>query len=326
MKEVSIIIPRNGLLAAIGDSRYMFTMVNEFLRQAGKPAAFNVNLVALTSEVKLNNGLYSIKADFLVKDIEQTDLIIIPSMSGDMVTAMVLNLDYNKWLVEQYKKGSEIASLCVGAFILASSGLLKGKSCATHWQYNYEFMRFFPDVRLVDDKIITDQSGLYSSGGSSSYWNLLLHLVEKYTDRETAIMASKYFALDIGRNSQSAFAIFRGQKDHDDDEIKKAQEYIEQQYAEKLTVDQIATKFAIVRRTFERRFKKATCNTVVEYIQRVRIEAAKKQFEVGRKTVNEVMYDVGYTDSDAFRNVFKGISGMSPIEYRGKYNKVAILK
>lgn len=326
MKEVSIIIPRNGLLAAIGDSRYMFTMVNEFLRQAGKPAAFNVNLVALTREVKLNNGLYSIKADFLVQDIQQTDLIIIPSMSGDMVTAMVLNLDYNKWLVEQYKKGSEIASLCVGAFILASSGLLKGKSCATHWQYNYEFMRFFPDVRLVDDKIITDQSGLYSSGGSSSYWNLLLYLVEKYTDRETAIMASKYFALDIGRNSQSAFAIFRGQKDHGDDEIKKAQEYIEQQYAEKLTVDQIAAKFAIVRRTFERRFKKATCNTVVEYIQRVRIEAAKKELEAGRKTVNEVMYDVGYTDSDAFRNVFKEISGMSPIEYRGKYNKVAILK
>ncbi len=326
MKEVSILIPRNGLLAAIGDSRYMFTMVNEFLRQAGKPAAFNVNLVALTREVKLNNGLYSIKADFLVQDIGQTDLIIIPSMSGDMVTAMVLNLDYNKWLVEQYKKGSEIASLCVGAFILASSGLLKGKTCATHWQYNYEFMRFFPDVRLVDDKIITDQSGLYSSGGSSSYWNLLLHLVEKYTDRETAIMASKYFALDIGRNSQSAFAIFRGQKDHSDDEIKQAQEYIEQQYAEKLTVDQIAAKFAIVRRTFERRFKKATCNTVIEYIQRVRIEAAKKQLEAGRKTVNEVMYDVGYTDSDAFRNVFKEISGMSPIEYRGKYNKVAILK
>ena len=325
MKEVCIIIPRNGLLASIGDSRYMFTMVNEFLRLAGKPAAFSVNLVALTKEVKLNGGLYTIHADFLIKDIQQTDLIIIPSMSGDMVTAMVLNLDYNNWLVEQYKKGAEIASLCVGAFLLASSGLLKGKSCATHWQYNYEFMRFFPDVQLVDNKIITDQNGLYSSGGSSSYWNLLLYLVEKYTGRETAIMASKYFALDIERTSQSAFAIFRGQKDHEDEEIKKAQEYIEQHYADKLTVHNIADKLAIVRRTLERRFKKATSNTVIEYIQRVRMEAAKKQLETGRKTVNEVMYEVGYTDSNAFRKVFKDVSGMSPIDYKGKYNKGALI-
>ena len=325
MKEVCIIIPRNGLLASIGDSRYMFTMVNEFLRLAGKPAAFSVNLVALTKEVKLNGGLYTIHADFLIKDIQQTDLIIIPSMSGDMVTAMVLNLDYNNWLVEQYKKGAEIASLCVGAFLLASSGLLKGKSCATHWQYNYEFMRFFPDVQLVDNKIITDQNGLYSSGGSSSYWNLLLYLVEKYTGRETAIIASKYFALDIGRTSQSAFAIFRGQKDHEDEEIKKAQEYIEQHYADKLTVHNIADKLAIVRRTLERWFKKATSNTVIEYIQRVRMEAAKKQLETGRKTVNEVMYEVGYTDSNAFRKVFKDVSGMSPIDYKGKYNKGALI-
>ncbi|HEY0678290.1 MAG TPA: helix-turn-helix domain-containing protein [Chitinophagaceae bacterium] len=325
MKEVSIIIPRNGLLASIGDSRYMFTMVNEFLRQAGKPAAFNISLVALTKEVQLNGGLYSIHADFLINEIEKTDLIIIPSMSGDMVTAMVLNLDYNKWLVKQYKEGAEIASLCVGAFLLASSGLLKGKSCATHWQYNYEFMRFFPDVKLVDDKIITDQNGLYSSGGSSSYWNLLLYLVEKYTDRETAIMASKYFALDIGRSSQNAFSIFRGQKDHEDEEIRKAQLFIEQHYAEKLTVAELAGTLNILRRTFERRFRKATSNTVIEYIQRVRIEAAQKHLETGRKTVNEVMYDVGYTDSNAFRKVFRDITGMSPIEYRNKYNKEALL-
>lgn len=324
MKEVSIIIPRNGLLSAIGDARYMFTMVNEFLRQAGKPAAFSIQLVALTREVKLNGGVYSVNADFLVQDVKRTDLIIIPSMSGDMITAMVLNLDYNKWLVDQYKKGAEIATLCVGAFLLASSGLLKGKNCATHWQYSYEFRGFFPDVNLVDDKIITDQNGLYSSGGSSSYWNLLLYLVEKYTDRETAIMASKYFALDIGRNSQSVFSIFRGQKDHDDNEVRQAQEYIEEHYGDKLTVDHVADKFNIVRRTFERRFKKATSNTVTGYIQRVRIEAAKKQLETGRKTVNEVMYEVGYTDSNAFRKVFKEISGMSPVEYRGKYNKETI--
>jgi transcriptional regulator GlxA family with amidase domain len=324
MKDISIILPRNALMAAIGDARYMFTKVNEFLRQANKPALFNIHLVGLTKEVLLNEGQCTIKPDFLIGEVTQTDLIVIPSMSGDMITAMVLNLGYNKWFVEQYKKGAEIASLCVGAFLLASSGLLKGKTCATHWQYNYEFRGFFPDVLLVDDKIITDQNGLYSSGGSSSYWNLLLYLVEKYTDRETAILASKYFALDIGRNSQSPFNMFRGQKDHEDEEIKKAQEFIEKNYADKLTVDQLSDEFCIVRRTFERRFKKATSNTITEYIQRVRIEAAKKGLEIGRKTVSEVMYDVGYTDSDAFRKVFREISGMSPIEYRERYNKTPV--
>lgn len=326
MKDISIAVPRNALLASVGDSQYMFTKVNEFLRQSGKPALFNIKLVGLTKEVALNGGSYSIKTDFLIQEIQKTDLIIIPSMSGDMITAMVLNLDFNKWFLEQYKNGAEIASLCVGAFLLASSGLLKGKSCATHWQYNYEFRGFFPDVNLVDDKIITDQNGLYSSGGSNSYWNLLLYLVEKYTDRETAILASKYFALDIGRNSQSPFSMFRGQKDHEDVEIKKAQEYIEKNFATKITIEKIADEFSIVRRTFERRFKKATTNTIIEYIQRVRIEAAKKQLETGRKTVGEVMYDVGYTDSNAFRKVFKDISGMSPIEYRERYNKDAVVR
>ena len=179
----------------------------------------------------------------------------------------------------------------------------------------------FPDIKLADDKIVTDQQGLYSSGGASSYWNLLLYLVEKYTDRETAIMISKFFLLDIGKQSQSSFIIFTGQKDHGDETVKNAQEYIELNYKDKITVDELCDLFGVGRRTFERRFKKATSNTIVEYIQRVKIEAAKKQLEQGRKTVNEVMFDVGYSDTKAFRDVFKKIAGLSPIEYRNKYNK-----
>jgi transcriptional regulator GlxA family with amidase domain len=141
----------------------------------------------------------------------------------------------------------------------------------------------FPNVELVDGSIITEEQGIYSSGGANSYWNLLLYLVEKYTDRDTAILASKYFAIDIDRDSQSAFMMFEGQKDHADEEIKKAQEFIEANYMEKITVDSLADMFAIGRRSFERRFKKATDNTVVEYIQRVKIEAAKRSFESSLK-------------------------------------------
>lgn len=148
-----------------------------------------------------------------------------------------------------------------------------------------------------------------------------MYLVEKYTDRETAILASKYFAIDIDRDSQAAFAMFRGQKEHKDIEIKKAQEYVEANFHDKITIDELADKFGIGRRSFERRFKKATNNTVIEYIQRIKVEAAKRSFETSRKNISEVMYDVGYTDTKAFRDVFKKITGLTPIEYRNKYNK-----
>ncbi|HNP98755.1 MAG TPA: helix-turn-helix domain-containing protein, partial [Bacteroidia bacterium] len=153
------------------------------------------------------------------------------------------------------------------------------------------------------------------------YWNLLLYLVEKYTNRETAILASKFFAIDIDRDSQSKFMMFNGQRNHRDEQIIKAQDFIEVNYQEKISLDQLAEHVAIGRRSFERRFKKATNNTVVEYIQRVKIEAAKRTFESSRKNINEVMYDVGYTDTKAFRDVFKKITGLTPVEYRNKYNK-----
>ncbi len=225
--------------------------------------------------------------------------------------------------MKQYRQGAEVASLCIGAFLLASTGLLNGKKCSTHWKYANLFRSMFPEVNLVDDKIITEEQGLYSSGGANSYWNLLLYLLEKYTDREIAIIASKVFAVEIDRSSQSAFIMFNGQKAHEDEPVKKAQEFIENNIADRISVEELALKFAIGKRNFERRFKKATNNTPVEYMQRVKIEAAKKRLESGRKNVNEVMYDVGYTDTKAFRTVFKKITGLSPIDYRNKYNKMA---
>src|SRR6202000_1361448 len=326
MKTVAILVPENAVLQAVADPRYMFTAVNEFLRAAGKQPLFNVQLVGLTKEVKFNGGTFSIQTDILLHDVKKTDLVIVPALSGDLKTAIKVNSEFIPWIVEQYHKGAEVASLCLGAFLLASTGLLNGKKCSTHWLFANEFRNMFPEVELVDEKMITEQNNLYSSGGATSYWNLLLYLIEKYTTRELAIMASKYFVIDMGRNDQSPFMIFKGQKDHEDELIIRAQEYIEQNFQNKITVDELSDKFGIVRRTFERRFKKSTRNTVVEYIQRVKIEAAKKSFESnGNKTIYDVMYDVGYTDEKALRDVFKKITGMPPVNYRNKYNKDAVV-
>lgn len=323
MKNVAILVPETAVIEAVADPRYMFTAVNEFLKSQGQPALFNVQLVGLTKEVKVADGLFTIHADAVLKTARKADLVIVPAISGNLENAVKLNNNFLPWITQQYKNGAEVASLCLGAFVLAATGLLDGKKCSTHWLFANEFRTMFPDVNLVDSKIVTEQNGVYTSGGANSYWNLLLHLVEKYTNRELAILAAKFFVLDIDRTSQSPFTIFKGQKIHEDAEIKKVQEYIETHYTDKISVDELCNHFAIGRRTFERRFKKATNNTVAEYMQRVKIEAAKKQLETGRKTVNEVMYEVGYNDTKAFRELFKKITGLSPVDYRNKYNKVA---
>jgi len=321
MIHISILVLRNAVLASIMDSAYLFEKVNEFLKESGKVPLFKIQLVGFTEDVKFNSGKYVIKPDVVFESVKKTDLIIIPSLAGHVNSATYLNKDCCMWIADSYKNGSEVASLCTGAFLLAFSGILNGKQCTTHWAYANEFRYFYPAITLVDEKVITDQDGLYSSAGSNAYWNLLIHLVEKYTNREIAIRTAKYFVIDLDKNNQSAFIIFQGLKDHEDEAILKAQKFIEQNYAEKLTVDQVADKFHVTKRTFERRFKKATRNTVAEYIQRVKMEAAKKQLEIGRKTINEIMYDVGYSDIQAFREVFKRITGMTPVDYRNKYNK-----
>jgi transcriptional regulator GlxA family with amidase domain len=324
MKHISILVPECAIPSSVVGARFFFSTVNELLIASGKQALFKVQLIGLTKEVKISDGIFSIHPDLLIKDVIKSDLIIIPALSGNLVTTVKLNTDFIPWIIQQYKNGSELASLCVGAFLLASTGLLNGKQCSTHWLYANEFRTLFPDVNLVDDKIISENNGIYSSGGVMSSWNLVLYLIEKYTDRETAILASKYFLVDIERHSQSPFIIFKGQKNHNDEIVKKIQEYIEINYQDKIAVNDLSEQFGMSRRSFERRFKKATSNTIVEYIQRVKIEAAKKQLEIGRKTINEVMYDTGYNDIKAFRDVFKKIAGLSPIEYRNKYNKTKI--
>lgn len=322
--NVSIFVPENSVMQAIADPQYLFSAVNQFMAVAGKKPLFNVQLVGLKKQVKINGGLFSINTSQLLKEVQQTDLIIIPALFGDMKTAIASNKKALPWINEQYENGAEVASLCVGAFLLASTGLLNGKKCSTHWGFQNEFREMFPEVEVVEGSIITAAHRIYSSGGANSYWNLLLHLVEKYTDRETAILASKYFAIDIDRESQSTFAMFTGQKNHTDDAIIKAQDYIEQHFQEKISIDDLTELVSLGRRSFERRFKLATNNTVLEYIQRIKVEAAKRRFESSRKNMSEVMFDVGYTDTKAFRTVFKKITGLTPIEYRNKYNKMSL--
>jgi transcriptional regulator GlxA family with amidase domain len=322
MKHISILIPGGDSSVSNLEATYkMFTMANAHLERAKKPPLFEVHLVGTSLKSQTSNGIFTIKPDTSIELVEKTDLLIIPAIHGDIKNVIESNSAFIPWIVKQYQRGAQIASLCIGAFLLASTGLLDGKNCATHWLMAKEFREMFPNVNLVDDKIITDEHGIYTSGGAYSSLNLNLYLIEKLMDRDMAVLSSKIFEIDIDRDSQSPFIIFKGQKEHKDEEVKLAQEYIEMHYSDKLLVDDLCIRFAVGRRTFERRFKKSTGNTILEYIQRVRTEAAKKILETGHDTVNQIIYEVGYNDPKAFRQVFKKITGLTPLEYKSKFYK-----
>lgn len=321
--QISVFVPEYGVIEAVTPPFRTFQTANEFLTVFGKKPIFTVEYVGLRDYVPANNGEYMIKTNRLLQDVSETDLLIIPPTFGDTAKGIQANAEAIPYFKKLYEKGSSLASLCIGAFLLAETGLLSGKKCSTHWAHVNEFKARYPDVEVEDGAIITEHDNIYSSGGASSLWNLILYLVEKFSDRETAVMISKYFALDISRDNQSQFAIFKGQRNHGDDAIQKVQDYIETHYQDKISIETLANLVHISRRTFERRFKVATNNTPTEYIQRVRIEAAKNFFEASRKNVNEIMFDVGYTDTKAFRDIFKKITGLTPIAYRNKFAKVA---
>lgn len=323
MKHITILYPEGrctlSTIACIIGTVEVFAKADGYWKQQGNGQKHEVVVAGTSGKANYINGLVALKTDAHISGIDKTDLIIIPSaMPGENTPASRAMLD---WICRQYKGGAEIASMCSGAFILASTGIMEGRSCSTHWSLADAFREEHPKVNLQSDKLITDEKGIYTNGGAYSFLNLVIYLVEKYYDRQTAIYCSKVFQVELDRNSQSAFAIFSGQKHHGDEMVQRAQTYIENHVGEKISVEDLSSKLAIGRRNFDRRFIKATGNTPLEYAQRVKIESAKKALETSRKTVGEIMGEVGYSDVKAFREVFRKITGMSPLEYKGKYNK-----
>lgn len=324
MKYVTIVVPDCELnLNSIAGAYEILTRANDCWQKIGNRSRLDVQIAGFVSESKISGGYFTVHPTDINR-IKKTDLLIIPSIFGDYAKTVKKNEALIDWIGDQYKRGAEIASMCSGAFLLAATGLLEGKTCSTHWNAIGKFKEMYPNVKIAEDKIITDENGIYTNGGGYSFLNLMLYLVEKVFDRPTAVFCSKVFQIDIERTTQSQFTIFHIQKGHGDDVINRAQIYIEENIDAKISFEKLATQLAVSRRNFDRRFVKATGNTPVEYLQRVKVEAAKKELEKGRKSIFEIMSDVGYADDKAFREVFKKVTGLSPMDYRNKYTKVGL--
>ncbi|MBI4776658.1 MAG: GlxA family transcriptional regulator [Deltaproteobacteria bacterium] len=323
MKKVTILAMHNAMASTITGPMDIFyqagVMWNHFNGQELTPY-FDVKIVTSTGKpFKCLNGVRMLPHGS-IHDVQDTDLILVSSIL-DIEKTLRVQSEVIDWLRDRYRLGSHIGTICNGAFVLAETGLLDGKTATTHWAYAKQFQERYPRIELKPERLITDEGDLFCSGGFYAGLDLSLYLVEKYCGHETALKSSKSIIHDIGRTSQAPYAIFRFQKDHKDQQILAVQEWIENNFDQNFDYDGLAFDHRMSRRTLERRFKTATGDTPLTYQQRIRVEASKRLLENGDLSFDEITYRVGYEDSSSFRKVFLKRTGLLPTEYRKKFQR-----
>lgn len=250
------------------------------------------------------------------------DLIIVPAMFSNKIEEVIKKeARIIEWLKQQYKGHTELASICVGSFLLAATGLLDGKKATTNWMFADLFRKKYPSVTLEDDKIIVDQGTIYTCGGAFSFTTFMIYLIEKFCGHEVAITASKILMINMHQQPQTSFSIFQFQTNHADEAIARVQQYMEKNYNKTITMTQMAGISHMSPRNLIRRFEHATSNTPLEYLQRFRIENAKKLLESRNDGIEQIAMKCGYEDMSFFRKVFKRHVGMTPREYKDKYGR-----
>ena len=323
MKKIGLILPFDYKLLSIAAILDVFETVNRIHAGSMNDKPFDIHVLRTPEQIETEGYSFhgytveSIKANLNV------DIVLIPSFTTDNMNETLLkNQRYIPWLCQQYKVGSEIASFCTGAFLFGASGLLNGKMATTHIDACDRFAILFPSVILKPDQVVTVDGRFYTSGGSTSTFHLLLHIVQKYCGNDVTIRIAKIFAIDMNRYKQSYFGTFAPSHNHKDDLVKKVQDNIETKFREIESIEEIIKNIPSSRRNIARRFKQVTGIPPLEYLQNVRVESAKKQLEQTNQNVNEIIEYTGYTDPKSFRKVFNRIVGMTPLEYRDKFRVI----
>ena len=264
------------------------------------------------------NNIY-IQPHCSIRDVRQTDLIIIASATY-IDRILEKNPELIPWIRKHYDQGAHVASICTGVFLLAETGLLDGKSATLHWGFTEMFRKRYPRIAVKQDRMFIDHGRLYCSAGVNAGMDLTLYLVEKFCGRTSAVQSAKTMVLDMGRELQTPYESFFPKKDHGDPLVLKAQEWMAQHQTEAVGYEKLAGKFRMSRRSLERRFKRATGITPLGYVQRLRVESAKRMLEEGVWTFNEITYRVGYEDISFFRKIFVRLTGLRPKEYQQRFS------
>ncbi len=281
---------------------------------------FNMEIVSLNGKPFLTNRNIRIHPDRSMEDVENTDIILIPPYLFGTHPLPKEIPDILQWLIRHYHQNTRIGAICTGVFVLAMTGLLDGKIATTNWQVIKKFRQQFPNVRLKPERILTEDSGLICSGAVTSLYQLALYVIEIFGSESLSCACSKALLIDPSRTTQMPYMLTKFRKKHGDREILKAQEWMKEHHADNISVDEAARYAGLSPRHFKRRFKKATDELPLAYLQQIRLESAKKKLETTSDNIDDITRQVGYEDSSTFRRLFKKYTELSPREYRDKFS------
>ncbi len=317
--QLSIVLTNKYRLLSLAAIVDVFETANRLLEEDGKPRCFDINFIGISAIKELPDNFSHIPYLPLATD-QFHNLIIIPAFgSVDLPQTLQENSPFLPWLQEQYQRGTTLASMCTGAFLLAASGLLDGRRATTHMDAADQLAYCFPKVDLQSDAVVTHDTNIYTSGGATSGFYLKLALIQKYCGREMAIRIAKMYAIDMDRVNQTYFGHFTPIEAHDDELVMRVQHKIKNKFTELKSIEEAIADIPASRRNFVRRFKQATGLTPIRYLQKTKIEAAKKLLENSEKGLFEIMLAAGYNDMKNFRQLFKDNTGMTPKAYREKF-------
>jgi transcriptional regulator GlxA family with amidase domain len=265
------------------------------------------------------DGPIQIKPDAALMDIRNTDLIFIPTTGVSLEDAVERNARVLPWLRRWDKRGIAIASVCSGVGLVAATGLLDGKRATTHWALADRFRQQYPKVKWMPELMVTEDRGFYCGGGVHAALDLSLYLVEKFCGHEVAMQSARAMLIDTPRAWQSGFAIVPLKTEHSDESISSAQDWLHDNFHKSFSLEAPARRVGMSLRNFVRRFKQATGDSPLMYLQKLRIAAAKRLLESDHRTVQEISGAVGYQDVAFFRSLFQRHTGVSPNAYRGRF-------
>ncbi|WP_310620118.1 GlxA family transcriptional regulator [Flexibacterium corallicola] len=331
MIDITVLFLEGGYISTAINAVEVFRSAGVFwnLLNGDEPSAyFNVRTASLNGRAVVPDGPMAITPQYSLDEIEHTDLIFVPA-SGVDLEMMVSGYDIDAvlsrnagvvpWIKDQAEKGAQIAAVCSGTALVAKAGLLDGKRGTMHWAFADIYARKFPKVDWQPDYLVTDSTGIYCGGGINSAADLSLYLVEKFCGREVAVGCAKSLLLEMPRTWQMAFALLDMNMKHDDEVIHRAQAFIHDQAVKSFRFEDVAVSFGMSPRNFNRRFKDATGDTPVAYLQKLRIAKAKRLLETGRASIQKIALEVGYEDLIFFRSLFKRLTGLTPGEYRRRF-------
>lgn len=319
MKKVAILAAENCILSTIASPMDMFLQAGVLWNMTmGEDPSPEFDVKIVTSDGQPVNALNNIPVipACSMHDFGTADLVIIPSQGFFFDPQSKDHIGRIDWLKSQYEDGSDLASVCAGAFTLASTGLLDGKTATTHWGLTKRFKESFPKVKLRTDLLVTDEERLFCGGGISADLNLSLYLIQKYCGREVALQSSRCTLVDLDCIAQAPFAMFVPQKNHSDTPILKAQEWMEENMKSRVDMEILANNAGLSLRQFNRRFKSATGDTPTKYLQAIRVDMAKVELVNTSRSFDDISLDAGYGNVSFFRKIFKTSTSLNPAEYR----------